>query len=139
LPTKCKKRWYLNGADAEKERQRLIATATDKPRAKQLAVYVCRDCNLYHVGHLRRSFLKMPKLTPAPAAPVQKTKTAGQLRREEQKLEKDNARNARHNMRQAGWEVDSLEIAADRAKDYLDSIQHAIRMRDELFAGLRKA
>jgi hypothetical protein len=136
---KCKKRWYLNGADAEKERQRLIATATDKPRAKQLAVYVCRDCNLYHVGHLRRRFRDMPKLTPAPAPAATKPQTAAQLRRAGKRLEKDNARTARHNMRQAGWEVDSLEVAADRAKDFLDSYQHALRMRDELFAGKRKA
>src|SRR5579864_7340936 len=67
MTTKCRKRWYLTSADAEKERQRLIATATDKPRAKQLVVYCCRDCNLFHVGHLRRRFADMPKLTPAPA------------------------------------------------------------------------
>jgi hypothetical protein len=137
MPTKCKKRWYLTSADAEKERQRLIATATDKPRAKQLVVYCCRDCNLFHVGHLRRRFADMPKLTPAPAP--QKPPTAGQLRRAAEKLEKDNARTARHGLREAGWNIDDLGIAADRAQDLADSLRHAKRIAYELFAGLRTA
>jgi hypothetical protein len=137
MPIKCpvvEHEMYFTRGEAEAELKLLVADIKRHGRGgkswKRLNVFACG--NHFHVG--RANGVYKP-----PAAPVQKTKTTGQRRREEQKLEKDNARHARHNMRQAGWEVDSLEIAADRAKDYLDSIQHAIRMRDELFAGKRQA
>jgi hypothetical protein len=64
---------------------------------------------------------------------------AGQLRRAAEKLEKDNARTARHGLRKAGWNIDDLGIAADRAQDLADSLRHAKRIAYELFAGLRTA
>jgi hypothetical protein len=88
MSNKCKKRWYTIAAIAEEERQRLIAIATDKPRAKQLVVYCCRDCNLFHIGHLRRR-LPDTAATPKPAPATSKPPTAGQIRRAGKRLEKD--------------------------------------------------
>jgi hypothetical protein len=138
MSNKCKKRWYTIAAIAEEERQRLIAIATDKPRAKQLVVYCCRDCNLFHIGHLRRR-LPDTAATPKPAPATSKPPTAGQIRRAGKRLEKDKARTARHGLREAGWNIDDLGIAADRAQDLADSLRHAKRIADELFAGLRPA
>lgn len=136
--TKCKKRWYLTATIAEQERQRLIATATDKKHARQFVVYCCRDCKLFHVGHLRRRFADQVKQIPV-EKPAPKPPTAAQLRRAEKRLEKDNARAARHAMKQAGWDFNDLDVVAQRAADFLDSYAIAKRLADELFAGLRPA
>jgi hypothetical protein len=124
---------YYTRTEADKALVKLITDLKQNGRGgkswKRLNVFACGAH--FHIGRANGTF-------KPPAAPAAKPQTAAQLRRAGKRLEKDNARTARHNMREAGWEVDSLEIAADRAKDYLDSIQHAIRMRDELFAGIRK-
>lgn len=135
----CKEKvWYPTRALAEDALRGLIKTTSDRKAAGHLVVYPCRDCPNFHVGHLRRSFRKMPTLTPAPV-PVQKPKNAAQLRRAEKKLEKATARQARHGLREAGWYVQDLDTAAAILQDRLDSVRAAKRIVDEIFAGIRKA
>lgn len=127
----CKEKiWYPTLEMAQQARIETIEIASDKKHAKQLVTYQCRDCRMFHVGHLRRRFPDMPKLTPAPV-PIQKPKTPAQIRRANKRLEKDNIRQARFALNVAGWNVTDLNVAADRLQDQADSLRQAAQIMQE--------
>lgn len=104
-----------------------------------LGKYPCTLCGGWHIGHDRRGMEneKTRKSVPKPATP--KAPTPAKLKRQQKHVEKNDARRSRFALRTAGWHIDDLAIAADRARDLADSLAAAKRIADELFAGLRPA
>ena len=76
---------HHNRAMADEALRALIAQNKRDPRNKQLVVYNCRDCGLWHVGHLRRRLTNQP--APPRPKPAVKPPTPGQLRRAARKAE----------------------------------------------------
>jgi hypothetical protein len=118
---KCKEKVpYHNREMAAEALRAIIAKNKRDPRNKQLVVYNCRDCGLWHVGHLRRRLLNQPApRVPAPK-PAVKTPTPGQLRRAAAKA----AAKAAHDAMFADY-TDTLRIArilADREIARLEAL-----------------
>ena len=74
----CKEKvTYHSAAMAEEARVDMVRRYSKDKRSTRFVCYVCRDCGLWHVGHLRSSLIEKPA-----AAPKQpKGPTPGEQRR----------------------------------------------------------
>jgi hypothetical protein len=149
------KRWYLTAGDAEHDRAQMAAAAKrrgDKSHVR-LCVYPCKDCGLYHVGHVRPSYGR-PVSEPKPAtASAPKVPAHGELRRKLARIDKQYDRMCDFHRRRrcaaigelvAGdlrWLQKQAELERERAAalaDLKDSIAIAHRMAEPVLAGLEQ-
>lgn len=125
---------YATMVEAEQARRAFMATAGKDKRHRRLVCYPCRDCQFYHLGHVRRNMNE-----PAKKIKIPKPPTPGELRRrakhEAKAAERSANRKARHVFAQIGFLVD-VETAARRAKyavdDLADSMQQARKMAERI-------
>lgn len=123
---------YATMVDAEKARRDFMATAGKDKRHRRLVCYPCRDCQFYHLGHLRRNMNE-----PAKKIKIPKPPTPGELRRKEKHeakaAERYANRKARHVLARIGFLVE-VENAAKAAKfaldDLADSMQQARKLAE---------
>jgi hypothetical protein len=126
---------YYSRAEADAMLRSLVAHAKHTGHGgkswKRLNVWECG--NHYHIGRANSSSKKFkPETMPKPP-------TAAQLRRAGKRLEKDNARTARHALNLAGWNIQDLDVAEAHLQDQLHSLAVARQILDEIFSGKRTA
>jgi len=113
----CKEKvFYHSATQAEAARLDLIAIHKTNKANARLVVYRCRDCGLFHLGHLRRE--QKPQ-----AAPEIKPPSASDLRRAEKHKAKVAARKAER---------------AERYRDWKETLRHIEWMIDQDFAARAK-